>query len=324
MATAEKPPFSWHGVEGLPDLERLRLVLDTLPDEEIVAALEAGRGRGRNDYPVGSMWRALIAGVVFRHASIQSLLRELGRNPALLELCGFDPLPFQGAPVTELRTGTKVRLRALTHPAPVRSTVPSHWNFSRFLTSVVQLEDKQGLVSAMVESLRASLFEELPDFGRHLGCDGKAIESHSTGRVAEDKGKTSDPDRRLGQTRDERGGQQDRQDLEEGEVMVRLRAAPDRRHPLRDPGGLRGDAGLPCGDQGAARDAEGSVRKSAGDGRALRRLQRGPRGLDNAPQKKLLWDKWTIRPLVDTRLCRETDSGEGRAVTLQPRGYGVG
>ncbi len=194
MATAEKPPFSWHGVEGLPDLERLRLVLDTLPDEEIVAALEAGRGRGRNDYPVGSMWRALIAGVVFRHASIQSLLRELGRNPALLELCGFDPLPFQGARVTELRTGTKVRLRALTHPAPVRSTVPSHWNFSRFLTSVVQLEDKQGLVSAMVESLRASLFEELPDFGRHLGCDGKAIESHSTGRVAEDKGKTSDPD----------------------------------------------------------------------------------------------------------------------------------
>ena len=46
----------------------------------------------------------------------------------------------------------------------------------------------------MVESLRASLFEELPDFGRHLGYDGKAIESHSTGRVAEDKGKTSDPD----------------------------------------------------------------------------------------------------------------------------------
>ena len=26
------------------------------------------------------------------------------------------------------------------------------------------------------------------------------------------------------------------------------------------------------------------------------------RGLDNAPQKKLLWDKWNIRPLIDTRL----------------------
>ena len=49
MATAEKLPFSWHSVESLPDLERLRLLLDTLPDEEIVASLEAGRGRGRND-----------------------------------------------------------------------------------------------------------------------------------------------------------------------------------------------------------------------------------------------------------------------------------
>ena len=49
-------------------------------------------------------------------------------------------------------------------------------------------------MSAMVESLRASLFAEVPDFGRHLGYDGKAIESHSTGRLAEDKGQTSDPE----------------------------------------------------------------------------------------------------------------------------------
>ena len=93
MATRERLPFSWQDVESLPDLERLRLVLDVLPDEEILASLEAGRGRGRNDYPVMAMWRALIAGVVFQHASIQSLLRELGRNPALLDLCGFYPLP---------------------------------------------------------------------------------------------------------------------------------------------------------------------------------------------------------------------------------------
>ena len=41
------------------------------------------------------MWRALVAGVVFGHASPASLLRELGRNPALLGLCGFDPLGRQ-------------------------------------------------------------------------------------------------------------------------------------------------------------------------------------------------------------------------------------
>ncbi len=95
MATAAKLPFSWRDVEVLPDLERLRLVLAVLPDEEIVTALEVCRGRGRNDYPVRAMWRALIAGVVLQHASMQSLLRELGRNPALLEICGFDPLPYQ-------------------------------------------------------------------------------------------------------------------------------------------------------------------------------------------------------------------------------------
>ena len=117
MATAEKLPFSWRTVESLPGLERLRLVLDSLPDEEFVAVLEAGRGRGRNDYPVSAMWRALIAGVVFQHASIQSLLRELGRNPALLKICGFDPLPFQSAPVTELRKGSE-GASVVMHPAP--------------------------------------------------------------------------------------------------------------------------------------------------------------------------------------------------------------
>ena len=189
MAMAERLPFSWRDAESLPDLERLRLVLEVLPDGEIVTALEAGRGR--NDYPVRAMWRALIAGIV--HPSIQSLLRELGRNPALLEFCGFNPLQFQGAAVTALREGAEGPC-AVTHPAAVHSTMPGHWNFSRFLGCLIWLENKQGLVSGMTERLRASLFEEVPDFGRHLGYDGKAIEGHSTGRVAEGKGCASDPD----------------------------------------------------------------------------------------------------------------------------------
>ena len=149
---------------------------------------------GRNDYPVRAMWRAVIAGIVFQHASIQSLLRELGRNAALLDLCGFYPLPLQGAPVTELCERTEGRRCAVTHPAPVRDTVPSHWNFSRLLGCLIRLEDERGLVSGMIGSLRASLFEELPDFGRHLGYDGKGIESHSTGRIGEGEEHASDPD----------------------------------------------------------------------------------------------------------------------------------
>ncbi len=56
MATAYKLPFSWCDVEGLRDLERLRLVFEVLPDEGIVAALDAGRGRGRNDHPVRGLF----------------------------------------------------------------------------------------------------------------------------------------------------------------------------------------------------------------------------------------------------------------------------
>ena len=301
MATAERLPFSWRDVESLPDLERLRLVLDVLPDEETVAALEAGRGRGRNDYPVSAMWRALIAGVVFQHPSIQSLLRELGRNPALLELCGFDPLPFQGAPVTELYAGTEGRPHALIHPAPVRSTVPSHWNFSRFLTSVVQLEDKQGLVSAMVESLRAALFEEVPDFGRHLGYDGKAIESHSTGRVAEGKGKTSDPDADWG--KHETSGVCTRT----GKIWKKVKLwFGYGLHLIADT-----HYEVPVAFE-VTRASDPEVKMLPGMledlfAKAPEMAERcddfsADRGLDNAPQKKVLWDKWTIRPLVDTRL----------------------
>ena len=34
--------FSWENVELLPDLQRLKLVLDTLPSADVIAALEAG------------------------------------------------------------------------------------------------------------------------------------------------------------------------------------------------------------------------------------------------------------------------------------------
>jgi hypothetical protein len=32
------------------------------------------------------------------------------------------------------------------------------------------------------------------DCGQHLGSDGKAIDSHSTGRIDRERGQTSDPD----------------------------------------------------------------------------------------------------------------------------------
>ena len=70
--------------------------------------------------------------------------------------------------------------------------------------------------------------------------------------------------------------------------MVRIRPSPDRRHPVRAPGGLRGDAGIGRGGQDAARDAGDPVREGAADGRSLRRLQRRPRSRQRAAEEAAL------------------------------------
>src|SRR5450759_4893853 len=46
----------------------------------------------------------------------------------------------------------------------------------------------------MLIDLRGQLMEVLPDFGQHLGYDGKSIDSHSTGQVDSKNGHCSDPD----------------------------------------------------------------------------------------------------------------------------------
>ena len=102
-----------------------------LPDQDIIAALQHMRGHGRNDFPVATMWRALLAGVVFQHESIESLLRELRRNPALLTLCEFDPIPLQSPPKKVLERVDDV-LRVNFINQPLRSTIPDSHNFSRF------------------------------------------------------------------------------------------------------------------------------------------------------------------------------------------------
>jgi hypothetical protein len=68
--------FAWEEIEELGDLSRLTLLLDNLPDEELMQKLEAARGNGRDDYPVRAMWNSLLAGVVLQHASIESLSRN--------------------------------------------------------------------------------------------------------------------------------------------------------------------------------------------------------------------------------------------------------
>jgi hypothetical protein len=49
----------WSDLNELGDLERLRLVLNYMPDEEFMQKLEYERGNGRDDYPVRAMWNSI-------------------------------------------------------------------------------------------------------------------------------------------------------------------------------------------------------------------------------------------------------------------------
>jgi len=63
MATIpQKHLFRWEEVEELGDLERLRLVIEHLPDEALMLALERHRGHGRDDYPIRPVWNSILIG----------------------------------------------------------------------------------------------------------------------------------------------------------------------------------------------------------------------------------------------------------------------
>ena len=145
--------FSWkdfqYDVEHLGDLERFKLVIETLPDQKLLEILKNLRGNGRNDHPIEAMWNSLLSGIVFDHCSIQSLRRELRRNAQLREMCGFNPL--KGA-----------------------KGIPSKSAYHRFL---IQLLRHEALIREIFDALVDELKRLLPDFGKDLAGDGKGIPS---------------------------------------------------------------------------------------------------------------------------------------------------
>jgi len=142
--------FGWNEIEELGDLERLRLVLDYMPDGEFMNKLESERSNGRDDYPVRAVWNSILAGVVFQHISIESLRRELSRNGQLRFVCGL------------YRAGKKA--------------VPTEWVYTRFLKKIIKHEKE---INKIFERLVEELSVLLPGFGKDLAIDSKAISSLS-------------------------------------------------------------------------------------------------------------------------------------------------
>ena len=308
MATQNNLPFSWEQVDRLSDLNRLELVLDALPDGDIIRALEAARRNGRNEYPVRAMWRALIAGIVFGHPSIESLIRELNRNSSLLGMCGFSPVPVQRRARYGIEPdtgGAEVKVINL----PLRTPAPRSFNFSRFLSNVVKLEERQGVISRMIEEMRGELMRLLPDFGEHLGYDGKAIESHCTGQRNRKTGETSDPEADWGKHEttgvDSNGKQWTKIKTWFG---YGLHIIADTRYELPVAFSLTRASVSEVKELDRMTDALFAREPELGK---RCRYFSADRGLDSADLKKKFWDDYRTRPIIDNRgLWRQEKQGQ--------------
>ena len=302
--------FSWDAIEGRSDLERFYLVRDNLCDEEIVLALEKIRKNGRDDFPVRAMWNAVVAGVVFQHESIESLIRELSRNPSLLEACGFDPTPIRKQPVAELKRDEKTGKMKVEWSKAQDSyyDVPNSWNFSRFLKNLIDLEEKQAMVTGMVQALREQLMEELPDFGKHLGYDGKAIESYSTGQKRRQTEQTSDPDADWGK-HETKGVDKN------GKVWKKVKSWFGYcLHLIADT-----VYEIPVAFHVTPASGSEQIELRSMVGQSFQQTPElaercddftADRGLDSAETKTLLWDDHQIKPVIDIRELWREEKGE--------------
>ena len=188
MATLVNYDIFWHRYLDHCELQRLEGIFDQLDFSETVEAIQAQRNfSGRQDWPIEAMLRALFAMSVLQHRSTESFRRELMRNPTLMMALGF-----------KLKAKADQRCDSnqfLPYP------VPSSAAFSRLRRKLMEVEKKTGVLRKQFERQRERFAEQCSDYGRHTGFDGKAVESHSTGRKLASRtdpvtgqSQTSDPD----------------------------------------------------------------------------------------------------------------------------------
>lgn len=140
------PLFAWDKLPDSPDLIALRFLLDLLPDGPLLQALGRWRGHGRNDYPVGVLWRVHLSRYLLRHGTMEACLNELGRNPALRRVVGIE----------------------------LGQAVPEACNMSRFLQVLGQREHLE-LIQQVGEELIRRLGEAVADLGEHVAADSAAL-----------------------------------------------------------------------------------------------------------------------------------------------------
>lgn len=141
-----KPLFAWECLDDSPSLKTIKEFLAIIPDEKLLVSLRAWRRRGRNDYPVHTLWGTVVLTSALRHPSIEGCLAELKRNEPLRRLIGIES----------------------------ESKVPKAWNVSRFL-EVLGCEPQRSLLKETFNEMARRLGGVVRDLGRQTAGDSAGL-----------------------------------------------------------------------------------------------------------------------------------------------------
>ncbi len=162
MHIIQAPLFDFEAFIAEKANDRLTMVLEALPAEGLIVALERERWTGRKGYSVRGMWSALIAGILRQCHSTAEVVRLLERDKQVRMVCGFS-----------------------------KDNLPGEDALGRFLNKLVEHE---GLLEECFRSMVKDLCHLLPGFGAKLAVDSTDIEAYSNGH----RQNPSDPDARWG------------------------------------------------------------------------------------------------------------------------------
>jgi len=143
---ATKRLFAWEALEDSPTLKTIRQLLEIVPDDGLLGSLAETRGRGRNDYPLRTLWGVLLLSVALRHPTIEHCLAELRRNESLRRLIGIES----------------------------EEAVPRKWNLSRFLDTLGK-EPHLSRLHRIFDEMIQRLGEAVPELGRDTAGDATSL-----------------------------------------------------------------------------------------------------------------------------------------------------
>ena len=122
-------------------------------DEKKVNELQKIRGKGRNEYPVIPVWNSLLIMPLLECSTVEQLRRELSRNRDLRKLCGFNDYDYYFG---------KNKL------------VPPPKAYTNLIKNLQKIEP---ILKECFNEVREFMYENLKDFGKEVGEDGKIFSS---------------------------------------------------------------------------------------------------------------------------------------------------